>query len=73
MENKPAKTNFAEGLKKSEKDQVNSYYKRSTILIKSAQDLHSITGAHVKVQAIPIWPNGVRREFISDGVSVIQV
>ncbi len=64
MENKPPK---------NKRHIVEGHYTTTKTLIKAAQELHSITGAHVKAQVIPTWLNGVRREFVSDGFPMVDV
>ncbi len=52
---------------RSGKDRSDTYYKRSRGLLQAAEALHKITRAHVKVETIPTWPHGVRREYSSPG------
>ncbi len=52
---------------RSGKDRSDTYYKRGRGLLQATEVLHKITKAHVKVETIPTWPHGVRREYSSPG------
>ncbi len=76
VKKKRQKRNIIEGhittTERSGKDRSDAYFKRSRNLIKSAEDLHTITGAHVKAQVIPTWNHGVR-EFVSHGFPLCDI
>ena len=49
------------------------YFHRSKGLLSAAEALHKITRAHVKVETIPTWPNGIRRHFASPGFPLPEI
>ncbi len=55
------------------RDKTDTYYKRSRSLVKAAESLHVITGAHVKAEIVPTWPQGIRRQYVSAGFPLPEI
>lgn len=49
------------------KKKTDTYYKQSIRLVQASKDLYSITGAEVKVETLPNWPEGKKRGYESPG------
>ena len=54
------------------KQRADTYYLRGRGLTKKAEELHILTGAHVKCQVIPIWEGGKINRYTSPGFPVHQ-
>ncbi len=78
MERKSVKRHFtAEGHISTDERQgkfkTDAYYKRSQGLLQTGEALHRITDAHVKVEVIPTWLQGVRRFYSSPGFPLPEI
>ena len=54
------------------KARSDAYLKRGPTLTKLGEQLHEITGAHVKVHVLPTWPKGKQHLYKSQGFPILE-